>query len=113
MVASAPNSLREVPAWLRKTFCADAADGVAIVYQLILTGGEPGRLWIEVRDGRLEVGDGDVADPNVTFSLSSDDLFAVLAGRENPDLLFMADRIAVTGELSLALKLRALFRTPA
>ena len=45
------------------------------------------------------------------FRIGAHDFFAVLAGRENPDLLFMADRLAVDGDLALALTLRKIFQT--
>jgi predicted lipid carrier protein YhbT len=43
-------------------------------------------------------------------SLAASDFFGILAGRENADLLFTAGRIEVEGDLSLALKMRKLFR---
>jgi predicted lipid carrier protein YhbT len=49
----------------------------------------------------------------VIFRLSASDFFAILAGTQNPDLLFMADRLQAEGDLSLALKVRSLFSTPA
>ena len=72
-----------------------------------------GEIWMSVRDGRLETGEGQMPVADVTFELGHGDLLAVLGGASNPDLLFMDERIRVEGELSLALKLRKLFRAPA
>jgi len=47
---------------------------------------------------------------NARFRLRASDFFAVLAGRENADLLSTAGRIEVEGDLSIALKMRKLFR---
>ncbi|MDH4016750.1 MAG: SCP2 sterol-binding domain-containing protein [Actinomycetota bacterium] len=97
---------------LRKAFRPEAAEGERVTYQLVLTGDAPGQLWVDVRDGRLDTGEGVRAAPDVTFHIESGDFLGVLEGRVNPDLLFMEDRLRVEGELSLALKLRKLFRAP-
>jgi len=75
-----PRSLDDSLDWLRRHFDDDAARGADAVYQLELSGPGGGSF------------------------------FAILDGRANPDLLLMEDRIEVKGDLSLALKLRRLFR---
>jgi predicted lipid carrier protein YhbT len=108
-----PNRHRDALQRLRKAFRPDAAEGERLTVQLLLSGAEPAQLWVDVRDGRLDAGEGVTGTPDVTFHLSCDDFVGVLEGRVNPDLLFMEDRLRVEGELSLALKLRKLFRAPA
>ena len=105
-----PTSIPAAIAWLRKTFRADAASGLRVVYLLDLTGERGGALSIRIDDGRLELLEGRAYVPDVIFRLGAADFFGVLAGRENPDLLFMADRLAVEGDLRLALSLRKLFQ---
>ena len=46
----------------------------------------------------------------MVFHLSAEDYFSILAGGENADLLYMAGRIAIDGDMSRALKLRTYFR---
>ena len=108
-----PTSIRAAIAWLRKAFRADAAAGVHVVYRLELAGDAGGVISIRVEDGRLEIVEGAAQPPHVTYRLQACDFFGVLAGRENPDLLFMADRLAIDGDLSLALSLRKLFQSGA
>ena len=105
-----PSSIDSAIAWLRKAFRPEAAAEVRVLYQLELAGERGGSLWIRVDDGRLELAEGVAPEPDVTFRLGANDFFGVLAGSENPDLLFMADRLAVDGDLSLALTLRKLFQ---
>jgi len=112
-MAQAPAPHVELLARLRKAFRPEAAAGERVAYQIVLSGGSPGVLWVSVRDGRLEMGEGAMPAADVTFELSSEDFLGVLDGACNPDLLFMEERIRVDGELSLALKLRKLFRAPA
>ena len=103
----------EVIARLHKAFQPEAAAGEQVACQLVLVGDPAGEIWMSVRDGRLETGEGRMPVADVTFELGHGDLLAVLGGASNPDLLFMEERIRVEGELSLALKLRKLFRAPA
>lgn len=105
-----PCSIEAALGWLRKAFRPDAASGVHVVYQIELGGEEGGVFWIRVDDGRLELARGPAPSPDVVFRMTAPDFFAVLAGRENPDLLFMADRLAIDGDLGLALALRKLFQ---
>ena len=102
-----------VLARLESAFVPEAAAGEHVAYQIELSGEAPGSLWADIRDGRLELGTGRIAHPNVTIHLAFEDFVGVLTGQENPDLLFMEERIRVDGELALALKLRKLFRASA
>lgn len=108
--ASSPCSIEAAITWLRKAFRPDASAGLCIVYQLRLSGERGGLLWIRVDDGRVELSAGTTVAPDVTLRMSAEDFYGMLAGRENADLLFMADRLIVDGDLSLALALRKLFQ---
>jgi predicted lipid carrier protein YhbT len=108
-----PRSLDEAIEWLRKSFRSEAAVDEQVVYRLELAGPEGGDLELHVDGGQLEVSAGEHGAPDVVFRLSAADFFAVLAGRENPDLLFMGEQLVVEGDLSMALKLRKLFNAPA
>jgi len=108
--ASEPESLAEAVDWFRKRFRADAARDVCVAYQMELGGDRGGVLSLEIDGGRLRAAPVRTAVPDVVYRLSADDLFGVLGGRCNPDLLFLEKRIEIEGDLSLALKLRSLFR---
>jgi putative sterol carrier protein len=112
-MAAGPGSLAEAVEWFRKHFRPEAARGVTVGYRLVLDGGAGGELSVAVDRGRLEVREGASGTPDVVIRLAAAELFAILCGTANPDLLFMADRITVDGDLSLALKLRSLFGSPA
>ena len=109
--ASDPQGLvAEVCVWLRKLFDAEAARGLQAVYALELTGAGGGELTVRVDDGRLELLPGSASTADLRLRLTAQDFLAILAGRANADLLFMQDRIGWSGDLSLALKMRRLFR---
>lgn len=106
-----PASLDDALDWLRKRFRPDAADGVTVAYRIELTGEGGGALLAAVDRGRLRIQRSDPADApaDAIFRLAAGDFFDVLAGRANPDLLHMAGRLEVEGDLALALQLRKLF----
>ena len=63
----------------------------------------------EIENGSLEIAEGDLQPADLRFRLSAHDFFDVLAGRANPDMLFMEERLQIEGEFSLALRFRRLF----
>ncbi len=108
--APGPDCLVQALEWLRKHFDAEAARDLRVVYRFELTGPGGGDLHARIEDGRLEaaVGPGGAAD--VCFRLAALDFLAILAGRANADWLFLEGRIEVEGDLSVALRMRKLFR---
>ena len=52
---------------MRRSFQADKAKGVHLKYQWQLSGPNGGDWWIEVNDGKFEMGRGKIDKPDVTF----------------------------------------------
>ena len=113
MPSASPTNLDEAIDWLRKSFDPVAASGLDVAYQLELSGPGGGEFFVRVSQGRPEIGPGQADSPDVRFRLAAADYFGILAGRENADLLYMGGRLEIEGDLSLAMKLRSLFRAPA
>jgi hypothetical protein len=110
MSADAPASVEAFAEWLRKHFEPEAARGVRLAYQLVLSGAAGGALWLRVDDGTFEARPAHEAESDVRIRLAATDAYAVAAGRENSELLFMAGRIQIDGDAALALRLRTFFR---
>jgi hypothetical protein len=110
MSGDEPASVDAAADWLRKHFEPDAARGARVTCQLVLAGAGGGALWLGIDDGVLDARPGAEAASDVTLRLAAADFYAVLAGRENSELLFMARRIEIDGDASLALRLRTYFR---
>ena len=108
-----PSSIDEALQWFRDGFRSEAARDLCVRYRIELAGEAGGAFGLLVDRGRLEASEEGDWPPDVVFRLSAEDFFALLAGRENPDMLFMAERLRVEGDLSLALELRKLFAAPA
>jgi predicted lipid carrier protein YhbT len=98
--------------WLRKQFQSSAAEGLEAVFEYVVSGDSGGVLHFRVDDGMLDVRRGPGKLPDVRFRVSDEDCWAVFAGNENADLLYLGGRLEIEGSLSLALKLRSLFRAP-
>jgi|GEM_PF-1970853 len=96
--------------WMRKHFDAEAAVGWEAVFEVALQGEGAGCHLLRVSGGMAQLERGSDTAADVRFLLSAADWLGVLAGRENADLLYMAGRLEVEGDLSLAMKLRTLFR---
>ncbi len=108
--ASGSAGLDQALEWLRKHFDAEAARDLRVVYRFELTGPGGGDLHARIEDGRLEAAAGPGGAADVHFRLTAQDFLAILAGRANADWLFLEDRIEVEGDLSLALRMRKIFR---
>ena len=99
--------------WLRGHFRADAARGVAAVFELVLDGPDGGSVCVQVEEGRIKTSVGRDAAPDVRYTLSTDDWREFLAGRASAEMLAMTGRVRIEGDHALALRLRALFRRTA
>ncbi len=110
MGAAVPTCLDEAIDWLRRHFQPPAARGLCADFAIELSGAGGGSILLRVRDAALEVRAAPASHADVRLRLPSSDYFGILAGRENADLLYMAGKLEIEGDLSLAMKLRTLFR---
>lgn len=105
-----PQPLEEAVGWLRKNFRSEAAEGLEARYQLELTGRGGGCVRVVVSGGGATIEPGEETGADVRMRVSIGDWLAMLDGRENVDLLYMAGRLEIDGDLSLAVRMRTLFR---
>ena len=110
---SSPHSIDEAIDWLRKHFEPDPGRELNARFSFDLTGAGGGAIGMQVEAGRLTLSADPEPRPDVRLRLAAGDWFAILAGRENADLLYLAGRLEIDGDLSLAMKLRSLFRSSA
>ena len=110
MAPSPPAPVEAAAEWLRKHFDADSARAIRVTYELDLTGPGGGCLAITIDDGSLccaaAAGAGRV---DARFRVPASYFFGLLAGTENAELLFMAGRITIDGDLSQAMRFRKFF----
>ena len=94
---------------MRESFRPQRAQGVHARYQWELSGPNGGQWWIEVNDGKFEMGRGKIDNPNVTFVASDKSWVALSNGKLKGSWAVLTGRLKVRGSQSLARKLDELF----
>ncbi len=94
----------------KKIEAADPAKmkGVSAVYQFELSGDNGGVFHTNVDDGKATVVEASHDSPNITITMSAEDFDAMLEGKLNATSAFMAGKLKVKGDMSLAMKLQNL-----
>lgn len=82
--------------------------GVNAVYQFDLSGDNGGVFNVKVADGSAVLEEAAHDTPNITITMSADDFAAMLDGKLNATSAFMAGKLKVKGDMSLAMKLQSL-----
>ncbi|HKO31773.1 MAG TPA: SCP2 sterol-binding domain-containing protein [Nitrospiraceae bacterium] len=90
---------------------SDAAEDLDAVYQFDLSGAQGGQFILTIREGACQVTEGMHADPHVVLSMSGEDCIKVLKGQLSGTAVAMSGRLKVSGDLGLAMQLKALFPT--
>ena len=103
------NTLEGAADWLRTHFDPQAARDLSCVVQIDLSGPAGGRLHVRIDGVRLAVEAGSARKPDLVLRVAACDYYALLARRENAELLLMDGRMEIEGLLHLALKMRSLF----
>ncbi len=94
----------------KKIEAADPAKmkGVSAVYQFDLSGDNGGVFHVTVDDGKATVVESEHDSPNITITMAAEDFDAMLDGKLNATSAFMAGKLKVKGDMSLAMKLQSL-----
>jgi putative sterol carrier protein len=100
---------REVFDGMRQSFRAEKAKGVHLKYQWQLSGPEGGEWWIEVSDGKFQMGRGKINNPDVTFITSDKNWVALSNGTLGGKWAFFTGRLKIRGSQSAARKLDEIF----
>lgn len=81
---------------------------VDAVYQFKLTGDDSGVFHVIVENGKPEVIETAHDDPNITVTMATEDFKAMLDGKLSATSAFMAGKLKIKGDISLAIKLQGL-----
>jgi putative sterol carrier protein len=86
---------------------AKAAGSASARIQQIITkdGGEPAHYWTIVAEGKIELGVGDVENPDATITQSYETAVALARREANPVTAFMLGKIKVDGNMGLLMGL--------
>jgi putative sterol carrier protein len=90
-----------------------AAVGLKRTLQWCITDEDPGVWAFEIDDGQGRLIPGGVAEPDTTFTTTSETWVAIAEGRQDAMNAFMTGKLKVEGDMMLALKVPELFETGA
>ncbi|OPL11073.1 MAG: hypothetical protein AVO34_02970 [Firmicutes bacterium ML8_F2] len=82
--------------------------GINAVYQFDLSGDGGGVFHVVVEDGKMTTMESAHDNPNITISMTAEDFNNMLDGKLNATSAFMAGKLKVKGDMSLAMKLQSL-----
>lgn len=82
----------------------EAASGLERTLQWQLTDLDPGVWAVEIKDGQARLIPGGVAEPDTTFTTTSELWLAIAEGRQGAMKAFMAGKMKVEGDMTLALR---------
>ncbi|KJK43527.1 hypothetical protein UK23_32905 [Lentzea aerocolonigenes] len=91
----------------------EAADGLERTLQWQLTDLDPGVWAVEIKDGVARLIPGGVEEPDTTFTTTSEIWLAIAEGQQDAMKAFMAGKMKVEGDMTLALRVPELFDTEA
>lgn len=106
-----PNTVKDLFRSLPAKLDADAAEDLEAIYQFDLSGPQGGHYLVKIRDGTCEVEEGTHPDPHVTLSMVGEDCLKILSGELSGPAVVMSGRLRISGDLGLAMQLKALFPT--
>jgi putative sterol carrier protein len=94
---------------MRQSFQAQKAKGVHLKYQWQLSGPNGGEWWIEVKDGKYQIGRGKIDKPDVTFVATDKNWVALSNGTLGGKWAFFTGRLKIHGSQAAASKLDEIF----
>ena len=106
-----PTTVKEFFETLAGRLDPDAASGLTASYQFDLDGPEGGQYVLSIQAGTGTVREGRHPAPDVTLTLSGADCIGILEGRLDGMSVAMSGRLKLSGDLTLAIRLKTLFPT--
>lgn len=98
----------EMPA----AFLPEKAAGLNKTIQINLNGEGGGQWAVKIADGAVSVDAGQADAPHLTLRMDATDYVDLAHGQANAMALFMAGKVKVEGDISLAMKFQELFAGP-
>jgi putative sterol carrier protein len=106
-----PTTVKEFFQLLPGQLDSDAAEDLEAVYQFDLSGAQGGQYILSIRERACQVTEGIHADPHVVLSMAGEDCVKVLNGQLSGTVAAMSGRLKISGDIGLAMQLKALFPT--
>jgi putative sterol carrier protein len=105
-------TLQEMMTLIPSVFQPQRAGSISAVIQCRLTGAEAGEWVMRIAGGQCTVEPGTIPNPNLTLTADTHDYQNIASGKLDGMTAFMQGKIKLSGDMSLAMKLVGLFKTP-
>ena len=106
-----PTTVKEFFQLLPSRLDPDAVEDLDAVYQFDLSGAQGGQYILTICEKTCHVVEGMHAAPHVVLSMTGEDCMKVLRGQLSGTAVAMSGRLKISGDIGLAMQLKALFPT--
>ncbi|MBM4423750.1 MAG: SCP2 sterol-binding domain-containing protein [Chloroflexi bacterium] len=103
------SSVADVIDVMSARFLPEQAAGLNAILQLDISGDGGGQWHLAIADKKLTVTPGAAANPNMTLKMSAADYLSMVNREADPMQMFMQGKVKVGGDMSLAMKMMAMF----
>ena len=105
-----PLTVTDLMSKMPGAFLPEKALGLEAVIQFKFTGDEPGDWYAAIKDGKVEVKQGEHEAPKMTLTADSSDYVKIFTGELDGMQAFMQGKLKLAGDLNLAMKLTQMFK---
>jgi len=106
---SVVDELKEIFEKMPDAFLTQKAANLNATIQLELTGEGAGDWVVKIANGAIAIDEGRTEAPNLTLTMAANDYVALSRGEVNPVNLFMAGKVKLQGDMTLAMKFPEMF----
>lgn len=106
---SVAQDIQEIIAKMPAAFVPEQAGDLNATIQLDLTGDGGGQWAIKIANGQIAIDERLADSPKLTLTMAASDYVALTLDEADPMSLFMAGKIKVQGDVTLALKFQQMF----
>jgi putative sterol carrier protein len=106
---SVADDVKEILEKMPEAFLPEKASNLNVTIQLELSGEGEGQWILKIANGQISIDEGLADSPNLTLSMAASDYVALSRGEVNSLNLFMAGKIEVKGDVTLAMKFEEMF----
>ena len=105
-----PLTVKDLMSKMPAAFLPEKAPGLDAVIQFKFTGDEAGEWYAAIKDGKVDVQQGEHENPKMTLTADSADYVKVFTGELDGMQAFMQGKLKLAGDLNLAMKLTQMFK---
>ncbi len=105
-----PLTIADLMSKMPGAFVPEKAAGLDAVIQFKFTGAESGNWYVAIKDGKVEVTQGEYPSPSMTLTADSGDYLQLFTGQLDPMQAFMQGKLKLQGDLNLAMKMTQFFQ---